>query len=118
MREPAWRKTGSTPDYRFSLANERTFLAWIRTSLALIAGALAVDQLAPGIAPGPVRVVLCVVLAMIGAGLAALSYRRWGRMEAAMRNHRELPFSGVLLVMTVGVAAAAFVVAGLILLAG
>jgi putative membrane protein len=39
MREPAWRKTGNTPDYRFSMANERTFLAWIRTSLALIAGA-------------------------------------------------------------------------------
>ncbi|MEQ4518019.1 DUF202 domain-containing protein [Pseudarthrobacter sp. B907] len=117
MREPAWRKTGSTPDYRFSLANERTFLAWIRTSLALIAGALAIDQLAPNIAPGPVRITICVVLALIGAGLAALSYRRWGQMEAAMRHNRELPFSGVLLVMTVGVAAAAFILAGLILLA-
>jgi putative membrane protein len=117
MREPAWRRTSSTPDYRFSLANERTFLAWIRTALALIAGALAVDQLAPGIAPGPLRVMLCVVLALIGAGLATLSYRRWGQMEAAMRNNRELPFSGVLLVMTVGVAAAAFIVAGLILVA-
>ena len=31
MREPAWRKTGSTPDYRFSLANERTYAAWLRT---------------------------------------------------------------------------------------
>ncbi|MFD0571490.1 MFS transporter [Kitasatospora gansuensis] len=41
------------PDYRFSLANERTFLAWIRTALALLAGAIALDQLAPGLAPHP-----------------------------------------------------------------
>ncbi|AXJ11334.1 YidH family protein [Arthrobacter sp. PM3] len=117
MREPIWRKTGTTPDYRFSLANERTFLAWIRTSLALIAGALAIDQLAPEIAPAPVRIVLCVILAFLGAGLAVLSYHRWGLMEAAMRNNRELPFSGVMLVMTIGVAAAALVFAVLILVA-
>lgn len=117
MREPAWRKTGSTPDYRFSMANERTFLAWIRTSLALIAGALAIDQLAPEIAPGPVRIALCVILAFLGAGLAAFSYRRWGRLEAAMRNNRELPFSAVMLVMTIGVAAAALLFAILVLVA-
>ncbi|GAA2146399.1 MULTISPECIES: YidH family protein [Arthrobacter] len=117
MREPTWRKTGTTPDYRFSLANERTFLAWIRTSLALIAGALAIDQLAPEIAPAPIRIILCVILAFLGAGLAALSYQRWGLMEAAMRNNRELPFSGLMLVMTIGVAAAALVFAALILLA-
>ncbi|WP_226761180.1 YidH family protein, partial [Arthrobacter sp. SO3] len=83
MREPAWRKTGSTPDYRFSLANETTFLAWIRTSLALIVGALGIDQLFPDIAPAPLRISLCVALAVIGAVLAGLAYRRWGQMEAA-----------------------------------
>ncbi|MBO1266962.1 YidH family protein [Arthrobacter cavernae] len=117
MREPAWRKTGSTPDYRFSLANERTFLAWIRTSLALLAGAVAIDQLAPNIAPEPVRVTLCVALAVVGAGLAALSYRRWGQMEAAMRNDQALPFSRVMLFMTIVVAVAAFAFAVLILVA-
>lgn len=117
MREPAWRKTGSTPDYRFSMANERTFLAWVRTSLALIAGALAIDQLAPDIAPAPVRIAICVVLAIIGAGLASLSYRRWARMEAAMRHNQELPYSGLMLVMTVGVAIAALTIALLIFLA-
>lgn len=117
MREPAWRRTGSTPDYRFSLANERTFLAWIRTSLALIAGALAIDQLAPDIAPAPVRIALCVVLAILGAGLAALSYRRWTQMEAAMRNNQELPYSAVMRIMTVGVAVAALTIALLILVA-
>ena len=29
-----WRKTGKAPDYRFTLANERTFLAWIRTAFS------------------------------------------------------------------------------------
>jgi putative membrane protein len=110
-------RPGDEPDPRFTFANERTFLAWIRTSLALIAGALAIDQLAPEIAPAPVRIVLCVILAFLGAGLAALSYRRWGLMEAAMRNNQELPFSGVMLVMTIGVAAAALVFAILILVA-
>jgi putative membrane protein len=33
--------SSSDPDYRFSLANERTFLAWIRTALALVAGGVA-----------------------------------------------------------------------------
>ncbi|GAB3558336.1 DUF202 domain-containing protein [Arthrobacter alkaliphilus] len=117
MREPVWRKTGKTPDYRFSLANERTFLAWIRTSLALLAGAVAIDQLAPNIAPQPVRIVLCVVLSIIGAGLAWLAYRRWGQMEAAMRNDQALPFSRVMLLMTIVVAAAAFTFAVLILVA-
>jgi putative membrane protein len=117
MREPAWRKTGETPDYRFSLANERTFLAWIRTSLALLAGAVAIDQLAPNIAPQPVRIVLCVVLSMIGAGLATLAYRRWAQTEAAMRNDRALPFSRVMLLMTIVVAVAAFTFAVLILVA-
>ncbi|OFI39722.1 hypothetical protein BIU82_01320 [Arthrobacter sp. SW1] len=117
MREPEWRKTGKTPDYRFSLANERTFLAWIRTSLALLAGAVAIDQLAPDIAPQTVRIILCVVLALVGAGLAFMAYRRWGLMEAAMRQDQALPFSRLLLFMTIVVAVAAFVFAVLILVA-
>ena len=41
------REEGDTPDYRFSLANERTFLAWLRTAMALIGGGFAVDQFLP-----------------------------------------------------------------------
>ena len=44
MRGPSWRRDGQEPDYRFSLANERTFLAWIRTALALLAGGVLLDQ--------------------------------------------------------------------------
>lgn len=35
------------PDYRFTLANERTFLSWQRTSPGLLAAAVALAQLVP-----------------------------------------------------------------------
>ncbi|AMM31584.1 membrane protein [Sinomonas atrocyanea] len=47
LKEPQWRREGEMPDYRFSMANERTFLAWIRTSMAILAGSIAIDQLTP-----------------------------------------------------------------------
>jgi putative membrane protein len=79
------------PDYRFTLANERTFLAWIRTALALIAGGVAVVQLVPefGIPGG--RHALGVLLTAGGGLLAALAVRRWQRVQAAMRRDAELP---------------------------
>jgi len=40
-----WYEEGETPDYRFSLANERTFLAWIRTGLGFFVSAIAIDQM-------------------------------------------------------------------------
>ena len=118
MREPRWRQQGSTPDYRFSLANERTFLAWIRTALAILAGAVAIDQLAPNIAPTPVRIGLCIILAFAGAILAGQAYRRWSAQEQAMRHDRELPHSWLMIGMTIVVAGAAAIFSILILTAG
>jgi putative membrane protein len=46
-RQPEPTGDEQEPDFRFTLANERTFLAWIRTALALIAGGVAVAQLVP-----------------------------------------------------------------------
>jgi putative membrane protein len=79
------------PDYRFTLANERTFLAWIRTALALIAGGVAVVQLVPefGIPGG--RHALGGLLTAGGGLLAALAVRRWQRVQAAMRRDADLP---------------------------
>ena len=37
-------RLGEAPDYRFSLANERTFLAWIRTALGFLAAGVGLDQ--------------------------------------------------------------------------
>ncbi|GAA0676037.1 YidH family protein [Kitasatospora atroaurantiaca] len=112
MPEPSWRREHEDPDYRFSLANERTFLAWIRTALALLAGAIAIDQLAPGLAPSPVRAALGVAFALGGAALGAAAYRRWSQVERAMREGGRLPHTNVLLVVSVCVVvtAAAFTI--------
>ncbi|MEU1421240.1 DUF202 domain-containing protein [Kitasatospora sp. NPDC005751] len=106
---------GGEPDYRFSLANERTFLAWIRTALGLLAGGIAVDQLTPDVAPAPLRIALAVICALGGAVLGATAYRRWIRVEAAIRAGAPLPGTRVLLVLSVGVALVAAVFCGLII---
>ncbi len=79
------------PDYRFTLANERTFLAWIRTALALIAGGIAVVQFVPSFGVPGVRHTLSVVLTSGGGLLALLAVRRWQRVQSAMRRDDQLP---------------------------
>lgn len=87
------RESGATPDYRFSLANERTFLAWIRTGLALIAGGLAVAQF---LAPLPIphlTEALAIVPIAIGGFCALRAVNHWIACEVAMRHNRPLPAS-------------------------
>jgi putative membrane protein len=91
MREPRWRLEGEEPDYRFSLANERTFLAWIRTALALLAGAVLLEQFATHLGPHIVLVLLAIVLAVLAAVLCGSAYFRWRANEIAMRHARRLP---------------------------
>ncbi|AKS36108.1 YidH family protein [Mycolicibacterium goodii] len=79
------------PDYRFTLANERTFLAWIRTALALIAGGIAVVQFVPSFGIPGVRHGLSIALTAGGGLLAALAVRRWQRVQAAIRRDEDLP---------------------------
>ncbi|MGP9021728.1 YidH family protein [Streptomyces sp. BR1] len=99
---------GETPDYRFSLANERTFLAWIRTSLALVGGGFAVDQFLPDLRWG-VRVGLA--LALLGSGVlcALRAVNHWVRCERAMRRGEDLPVSRFPTVLSVAVAVVAVV---------
>jgi putative membrane protein len=87
------REVGTTPDYRFSLANERTFLAWIRTGLALIAGGLAVAQFLSPLPVRHLREVLAIVPIAIGAGCALRAIDHWIRCEIAMRTGKPLPAS-------------------------
>ena len=100
------RSVGRTPDYRFSLANERTFLAWLRTALALIGGGLAVAQFLP---ERRLRIVIAVSLLALGALVAIRAVDHWARSERAMRLGEALPpsrFPAILaLVVTVGAAA-------------
>ncbi|WP_329466047.1 YidH family protein [Streptomyces sp. NBC_01431] len=102
---------GETPDYRFSLANERTFLAWIRTSLALIGGGFAVDQFLPELRWG-VRVGLALALLAAGVLCALRAVNHWVRCERAMRRGEDLPVTRfpTLLGLAVAVVAVVMVV--------
>ncbi|MFE7133594.1 YidH family protein [Streptomyces sp. NPDC057638] len=86
------RAEGETPDYRFSLANERTFLAWLRTALALIAGGFAVDQFLPDL-DWAVRAGLALGLLAAGVLCALRAVNHWVRCERAMRRGEDLPVS-------------------------
>lgn len=112
---PHWSEQGSDPDYRFSLANERTFLAWIRTSLALLAGAVALKQLVPAFSVPHAREALSALLAGLGLAIATNAYRHWGRYEAAMRRGATLPKSSLMPWLSGLLALAAVVVAVVIL---
>jgi putative membrane protein len=87
------REVGSTPDYRFSLANERTFLAWIRTALAMVGGGLAVAQFVPQLAIPHVREIAAAGLILVGAVAAVRAVDHWVRSELAMRRGEPLPAS-------------------------
>jgi putative membrane protein len=85
------REVGEQPDYRFSLANERTFLAGIRTALALLAAGVAVIQFLPSAIPRPPRLVVGLLLIGLALLLAATSHRRWRKVERAMRLGEPMP---------------------------
>jgi putative membrane protein len=95
---------GEDPDYRFSLANERTFLAWIRTSLALLAGGVAVVQIVPSFDIPGARHILGIPLVLLSIAVAATSYRHWADSERALRLRRPLPLSMLPWVLGAGVA--------------
>ncbi|HEX2773972.1 MAG TPA: DUF202 domain-containing protein [Micromonosporaceae bacterium] len=107
------RQVGSTPDYRFSLANERTFLAWVRTGLALIAGGLAAAQFLPPLPLPHLREGIAIALLVLGGTVAIRAVDHWTRAERAMRLGEDLPasrFPAVLAVL-VGLGALVLVVA-------
>lgn len=93
---------GEHPDPRFTFANERTFLAWNRTSLALIAAGLAVAQLLEFDVQG-VRLAIALPLLGLGAYTAFTSYRRWEANERALRLGHPMPYSGIPRAIAVGV---------------
>ncbi|MEV6737676.1 DUF202 domain-containing protein [Streptomyces sp. NPDC051104] len=109
------REEGRTPDYRFSLANERTFLAWLRTALALIGGGFAVDQFLPGLR-WAWRVGLA--LALLGSGVlcSLRAVNHWVRCERAMRRGEDLPASRFPAVLSLAIAVVAVAMVVVVLL--
>lgn len=105
------RTVGRDPDYRFTLANERTFLSWIRTALALSAGGLAAVTILDDF---PGEEFLGIALLALSFLTAASAYRRWALNERAMRLAEPLPPSRLPMYMAIGVALVA--VAAVVLL--
>jgi putative membrane protein len=99
--DPGPSDAGTEPDARFTLANERTFLAWNRTALALVVAGLGIVQLLPpfpGVPWG--RHVLGVPLIVLGAAVSVIAYRDWQRTQAALRHSAPLPGSMLPQVLT------------------
>ena len=92
---------GKEPDYRFTLANERTFLAYVRTGLGLDAAGLAAAQfLDRGAAH--LRVTLAMAAILLAIAVTAVGYLRWWEVERAMRLEAPLPAIRLPLLLTGG----------------
>jgi putative membrane protein len=79
------------PDYRFTLANERTFLAWQRTALGLLAASVAVIQFVPQLSIPGARHALGLMLGALSILTAVIGVRRWTLCDRAMRRGEPLP---------------------------
>ncbi|WP_405014562.1 YidH family protein [Kitasatospora sp. NBC_01539] len=97
----AWWATGEEPDYRATLANERTFLAWSRTALALLAGALAVLQLAT-LVPYGLRLAMAGYLLVLSLATTLVGYRQWRVRQQRMRHAQPLGHGPAQAVLTAG----------------
>ena len=108
------RAVGRDPDPRFTLANERTYLAWNRTALALIGGGLAAGQLLDFDSEA-VRLLVSIPPILLGGLLSLTSYRRWEANERAMRLKEPLPTIGPPRFVPPAIALLALVIAVLVI---
>lgn len=106
------------PDYRFTLANERTFLAWARTSLSLLAAGVAVVQLVPSFAIPAARPLTGGLLAALAVVAAVSGVVRWYRVEHAIRLGHPLPRQRVPWVLAAGLVVLALLGVALVVVRG
>jgi putative membrane protein len=93
----------SEPDYRMSLAAERTYLAYQRTALALSAAGVAVVGALPGAGALTLRRITGALLVLMATMVAATARIRWLEVDRAMRQGAPLPPSRTTLPLSVGV---------------
>jgi putative membrane protein len=114
---PRQAEDGTEPDARFTFANERTFLAWNRTALALVVAGLAIIQLLPPFAGVPWgRHLIAVPLIVLGAVISVASYLEWRRDQRALRRGEPLPRSALPRILAGSITALAVVAAVLVIL--
>ena len=111
MRQPKWHESGQEPDYRFTLANERTFLAWIRSALAVMAGGVVLVQFATQLSPRWLVMSTGLALTALAGLMSVASYRQWRANEIAMRNAKPLPPSRTAALLAAWMALAAGAIA-------
>jgi putative membrane protein len=115
---PGVEEEGTEPDARFTFANERTFLAWHRTALALVVAGLAIVQFLPpfhGIPFG--RHLLAVPLIGLGGVLSVASYVEWTRHQRALRRNEPVGASVLPRILAIAITALAVAAAVLSLFA-
>lgn len=101
----------SRPDERFTLASERTFLAWIRTSLGFLAGGIAMVHLVPDFSTGWVRTMLGLALVLLAVCAPIAGLRRWLQVRRALETGAAMPPERDLWIFGVAVAGIAAVAA-------
>ncbi|CCH78994.1 conserved membrane hypothetical protein [Nostocoides japonicum T1-X7] len=106
---------GTDPDPRFTLANERTFLAWTRTALALVGGGLAVDAFTGEVWGRSERKLVALLLLAIGVVCSVGAFVHWVRSERAMRRGVSIPVPILVPILTAVSVVATLVVLAVIL---
>lgn len=100
---------GKEPDQRFTLANERTFLAWVRTGIALMGAGVGLEVLNATLSHGGhalsthIYTVVSAVLILAGLACPINAWFSWRRTEICLRENRPLPSSLLSLPLVVAV---------------
>ena len=96
---------GTEPDPRFTLANERTFLSWIRTALALLAAGIALEALSAQLLNFELRKPISLSLVTLAILISASACIRWLKIENALRARKPLPFPMLIPVLSIALLA-------------
>jgi inner membrane protein YidH len=109
-------RLGEEPDPRFTLANERTLLAWLRTALALVATGVALIMLSDHFEVLSVALTMTAAIAsaLTGGVTAIVAFLHWQSVERALRLRRPLPSPSampIVIAAVLGLAAIALVAA-------
>ncbi|GAC02707.1 hypothetical protein GONAM_59_00320 [Gordonia namibiensis NBRC 108229] len=98
-------------DARFTLAAERTLLAWVRTALGFMAAGMAIVYLAPDIDNPVLELVLGLVLVALGCSLAVIGAWRWRRTMRVLQRGGQMPGPAQILFVVTAIVVVAILIA-------